>query len=281
MSVTMRNETQPIIKNAEYVHDRKIRVTFDSGEMFVLDMQKVSTVGYYPNYPPSLTEMDKFNKVEVSHHRGHIGWPEGYVRGAEGRLLPIYFDANELFFWGSHFSEDIPFDPTVVDFLETFAIGRKLTQETLDHLKADHAPETFVMQLSRLLNEVHPRPEYFLGRIGWQTQSSKRANYMELLEKHLEYVDNFKGVTFLFAHSTQLPSNFYEEVIYVLFRRDGVLYEVCGDIIDSCDPVFTNVWNPVETARQSLLEGIEARTIGWIEGRDIFASELLKIVNGL
>jgi hypothetical protein len=281
MSVTMRNETQRLIESAEYMHDRKIRVSFDTGETFVLDMRKVSTVGYYPGYPPSLTDMDKFKKVEVSPNRGHIGWPEGYFRWADGSLSPIFFDANELFFWGSHFSQDIPFDSTVVDFLKTFAVGRKLTQETLDHLKADHAPETFVMQLSRLVDEVHPRPEYFLGRIGWQTQSSKRANYLELLEKHLEYVDNFKDLTFLFAHSIQLPSNLYEEIIYVLFRSDGLLYEVHGDIVDSCDPVFTNEWNPVKTTRSSLLEGIRNQAIGWIEGRDVFASDLFKIVDRL
>ena len=104
---------------------------------------------------------------------------------------------------------------------------------------------------------------------------------MGLLEEHPAYVDNFKDITFLFAHSAQLPSFFYQEPIYVLFKKDSLLYEVHGEIIDSCDALVTNEWEPVETTRQELINGIESRTIGWIEGQDFFASDLLNIFKQL
>ena len=101
---------------------------------------------------------------------------------------------------------------------------------------------------------------------------------MGLLEQHLEYVDNFKNIKFLFAHSAQLPSFFYDEPIYILFVEKGQIYEVCGSIIDSCDPVMTNDWNPVKTNRETLMDGINLKSIGWIEGENFFAGNLLKVI---
>ena len=275
------NEKQCLIDEAIYLRGRNIKVRFSSGETFVLNMTKVSTTGYYPGHPPSLTDMEKFRKVEVSPHKGHLGWPEGYFRWVEGSITPIFFGADDLFFWGSRFSEHVPFDPTVLYFLRAFAVGRKLTAETLDRLKGENAPKSFISRLSRFTNEICPTPKYFLSLINQQTKSSKGTNYMGLLEEHLAYVDNFKDITFLFAHSAQLPSSFYHEPIYVLFKRDSLMYEVHGEIIDSCDALVTNEWEPVETTRQELINGIESRTIGWIEGQDFFASDLLNIVKQL
>lgn len=111
----------------------------------------------------------------------------------------------------------------------------------------------------------------------WNNLEEMKADFWPSYDDSYKLANELDGATVLLA-SYGKPS--YEGYAFVLFERDGKIYEVNGSHGSCCG--LEGQWEPEETAIEALRHRMDEGKLGkgeWDENP--FADELRKVLDGL
>ncbi len=263
-----------IIHKLDHLGDFIVKLYFSDGFQTKINFCKWATHKELFNMEFNEEEIEKFKGLRIKDSGVAIIWPQTYGYDHSPSIA-----AKHLYVWGKYFKTQIPYDDSIMYYLEAFEEGVRVTSHTLRELKnAGDICKEFIPYFKTIENKKYHFLWEVLGTV-YPKGSTLRKKCREILERSIERINNFDDMDFIYAHSCTLPSNVYYEPIFILFKKDGELFEIQDEIIDSCDPAVSGCFPEFKaTTHEKILIDIKNNKLGRYDNEDFFSSHLKSVI---
>ena len=167
-----------------------------------------------------------------------------------------YSDRSEKLFWKDYLDSAFPFENYgVTDFIQSFAHSVDTSEEAIRNLNSYIENERLQDIISKREGRRYRSKEDFIYYI-YDDYKDISYDEFKIIVNHINIIDHFKGVRFLYGDEYGNPTDPYWSSGYVLLQRVSGLFLVFFDNIDGCDYFVTNTWKEEKTSFETIYKDL-------------------------